>query len=46
MEEMRHELMDTKNKLKIITQKFVTVRKERDTLKQENKDLQNEVFSL
>jgi FtsZ-binding cell division protein ZapB len=32
--------------MKAITQKFANVRKERDALKQENKDLQEEVLTL
>lgn len=44
--ELQKELLDTRDKLKIVTQKFATVRKERDTLKQENKELQDEVMQL
>ncbi len=44
--ELQKELAETKDKLKVITQKFVNVRKERDQFKQENKDLQEEVLSL
>jgi predicted nuclease with TOPRIM domain len=44
--ELQKELLDTKDKLKIITNKFITVRKERDQLKQENKELQEEVMHL
>jgi FtsZ-binding cell division protein ZapB len=46
MAELQKELLDTREKLKGITQKFTTVRKERDTLKQENKELQEEVLTL
>ena len=46
MSELQKELTETKDKLKVITQKFVTVRKERDQFKQENKDLQEEVLQL
>jgi FtsZ-binding cell division protein ZapB len=44
MTELQKELVETKDKLKVITQKFVNVRKERDQFKQENKDLQEEVL--
>jgi len=44
--ELQKELVETKDKLKVITQKFVNVRKERDQFKQENKDLQEEVLQL
>mmetsp|Transcript_9950 Transcript_9950/g.9835 ORF Transcript_9950/g.9835 Transcript_9950/m.9835 type:complete len:110 (+) Transcript_9950:236-565(+) len=44
--ELQKELAETKDKLKIITNKFITVRKERDQLKQENKELQDEVMHL
>jgi FtsZ-binding cell division protein ZapB len=43
---LQKELGETKEKLKVITQKFVAARKERDQLKQENKELQEEVLSL
>lgn len=43
---MQKDLAETKDKLKVITNKFITVRKERDTLKQENKELQEEVLHL
>ena len=46
MSELQKELAETKDKLKVITQKFVNVRKERDQFKQENKELQEEVLSL
>ncbi|CDW84282.1 UNKNOWN [Stylonychia lemnae] len=46
MTELQKELVETKDKLKVITQKFVNVRKERDQFKQENKDLQEEVLQL
>jgi hypothetical protein len=38
--ELQRELVDTKEKLKAITAKFTAVRKERDQLKTETKDLQ------
>ncbi len=44
--ELQKELTEAKDKLKVITQKFVNVRKERDQVKQENKDLQEEVLQL
>lgn len=37
--ELQRELAETKDKLKIMTSKFVNVRKERDQFKQENKEL-------
>ena len=44
--ELQRELEDTKDKLKIMTTKFGTARKERDQLKTENKELQDEVIQL
>lgn len=44
MAELQKELVETKDKLRIVTSKFVNVRKERDQLKQENKELQEEVL--
>ena len=44
--ELTRELEDTKDKLKIMTTKFATARKERDQLKTENKELQDEVIQL
>jgi len=38
--ELQRELVDTKEKLKAMTAKFTAVRKERDQLKTETKDLQ------
>jgi FtsZ-binding cell division protein ZapB len=38
--ELQRELVDTKEKLKSMTAKFTAVRKERDQLKTETKDLQ------
>ena len=38
------ELEDMKDKLKVMTTKFATARKERDQLKTENKELQDEVI--
>ena len=43
---MHKDLADTKDKLKIVTQKFANTRKERDQLKTENKELQDEVIQL
>ena len=40
------EIEDAKDKLKIMTTKFSATRKERDQLKTENKELQNEVLLL
>ena len=37
---------DTKDKLKIVTQKFATTRKERDQFKTDNKELQDEIIQL
>lgn len=37
--ELQKELVDNKDKLKVVTQKFANIRKERDQLKQENKEL-------
>jgi FtsZ-binding cell division protein ZapB len=37
--ELQKEVIESREKIKAITQKFTAVRKERDTLKQENKDL-------
>ena len=36
--ELQKDLADTKEKLKIITQKFANTRKERDQLKSENRE--------
>ena len=44
--DLQKELAETKDKLKIITNKFIIVRKERDQLKSENKELQDEVLHL
>ena len=44
MTELQKEVVESREKIKAITQKFAAVRKERDTLKQENKDLQEEVL--
>jgi FtsZ-binding cell division protein ZapB len=43
---MQKELAELKEKTKTITMKFANVRKERDSLKKENKELQGEVLSL
>jgi len=37
--DLQKEVIESREKIKAITQKFTTVRKERDSLKQENKDL-------
>lgn len=37
--ELQKEVLESREKLKAITQKFTTVRKERDALKQESKEL-------
>lgn len=44
--ELENELNDVKGKLRIITTKFANVRKERDSLKKENRILQNEILEL
>ena len=46
MHAMQKEMLDVKEKTKLITSKFATVRKERDALKKENQDLQNEILTL
>lgn len=46
MTELQKEVVDSREKIKVLTQKFTTVRKERDQFKQENKDLQEEVLTL
>ena len=43
---LQTELRDTKEKLWTISQKFSLLRKERDTLKKENKDLQEEIMMM
>ena len=43
---LRAELQDTKSKMKVITTKLTTMRKERDQLQKDNKILQEEVLSL
>lgn len=43
---LSRELDDTRDKLKIMTNKFATTRKERDQLKTENKELQDEIIQL
>ena len=42
--ELQRELDDAKDKLKIMTTKFAAARKERDQLKTDNKELQDEVI--
>jgi FtsZ-binding cell division protein ZapB len=37
--ELQKEVLESREKLKAITQKFTSVRKERDALKQESKEL-------
>ncbi len=44
--ELQKELADAKDKLNIITQKFVNSRKERDQAKKESKELQEEIIQL
>lgn len=44
--ELETELNDVKGKLRVITTKFANVRKERDSLKKENRLLQNEILEL
>ena len=44
--ELQKEVIESREKIKAITQKFAAVRKERDTLKQDNKNLQEEVLTL
>lgn len=46
MSELQKELAETKDKLKVMTNKFIQCRKERDQFKQENKELQEEVMQL
>ena len=46
MLELQREVIESREKIKVLTQKFTTIRKERDTLKTENKDLQEEVLTL
>jgi FtsZ-binding cell division protein ZapB len=43
---LRAELQDTKSKMKVITTKINTMRKEKDQLQKENQSLQEEVLSL
>jgi FtsZ-binding cell division protein ZapB len=43
---LQKELIELKEKSRVITMKFANVRKERDALKKENQELQNEVLSL
>jgi FtsZ-binding cell division protein ZapB len=40
------ELKETRTKLKVITNKFSSVRRERDGLKKENKELKNEIMEM
>lgn len=42
--ELQKELAETKDKLKVMTGKFTSTRKERDQLKTENKELQDEII--
>ena len=44
--DLEAELTDVKGKLRLITTKFSNVRKERDTLKKDNRSLQNEILEL
>lgn len=45
-ESLRAELKDTKSKMKVITMKLTTMRKERDQMQKDNKALQEEVLLL
>lgn len=45
-QKLQAELCETKEKLRVMTQKFASVRKERDSLKKETKELQNEIMTL
>ena len=44
--ELQNELEDSKEKLRSMTSKFQATRKERDQLKQDNKEMQQEIISL
>lgn len=44
--DVEDEFRETKNKLRVITTKFSSVRKERDRLKKENKGLREEILDL
>ena len=46
IQDLQKDLADTKEKLKIVTQKFANTRKERDQLKTENKELQDEIIQV
>ena len=46
IQDLQKDLADTKDKLKIVTQKFANTRKERDQLKTENKELQDEIIQV
>lgn len=46
LDQLQNELYESKHRMKAITQKFSQARKERDSLKRENKELQEEVLSL
>ena len=41
---MQRELADYREKLRVMTQKFASARKERDQLKTENKEMHDEVI--
>jgi len=44
--DVQKDLADTKDKLKIVTQKFANTRKERDQFKTDNAELQDEIIQL
>ena len=46
LQEDKDELLDLRDKLKVVTSKFQNARKERDQLKQEKKELEQEVLQL
>lgn len=46
MADLQRELADCREKLRVMTQKFAAARKERDQLKTENKEMQDEVIAL
>ena len=46
IQDLQKDLAETKDKLKIVTQKFANTRKERDQLKTENKELQDEIIQV
>lgn len=46
LQEDKEEIQDLRDKLKVVTTKFQQARKERDTLKQDKKELEQEVLQL